>query len=120
MFDYFDNRVTLSGTLTAQTALRIGAGRATAVIGTDLPVVRDALGKPYIPGSSFKGTLRSFVEALVRGVKDDKSLACKPTGNKEDWCLDSAEGKKDDAIEQALCLVYHVFGSPWWASEQPI
>ena len=50
MFDSFDNRVSLVGTLTALTALRIGAGRATGVTGTDLPVVRDAFGKPYIPG----------------------------------------------------------------------
>jgi CRISPR-associated RAMP protein (TIGR02581 family) len=79
MFDSFDNRVMLKGTLTAQTALRIGAGRATGVTGTDLPVVRDGLGKPYIPGSSFKGVLRSGVEALGRSLITHRKGACFPT-----------------------------------------
>jgi len=45
----------LRGWLEAETAFRIGAGRSSEVLGTDLPVVRDAQDKPYIPGSSFKG-----------------------------------------------------------------
>ncbi|MCS6862323.1 MAG: RAMP superfamily CRISPR-associated protein, partial [Abditibacteriales bacterium] len=100
MFDRFQNRVTLKGTLTAQTALRIGAGRATGVTGTDLPVVRDATGKPYIPGSSFKGALRAYVESLVRSVNPSRKAACNPVSRdrQNDWCLSSAEGRSDEEV----------------------
>jgi CRISPR-associated RAMP protein (TIGR02581 family) len=117
MFESFESRLMLSGTLTTRTALRIGAGRATAIVGTDLPVVRDALGRPYIPGSSFKGALRAFVESLVRSV--NCSAACNPLVEKE-WCVPDAEGLDDDQIEENTCLVCRVFGSPWIASKVSI
>lgn len=120
MFDRFRNRVTLKGTLTAQTAFRIGAGRATGVTGTDLPVVRDALGKPYIPGSSFKGALRAYVESLVRSINAGKKVACNPVGKKEEWCLESAEGLSDEQLLKETCLVCRLFGSRWLASKVSI
>jgi CRISPR-associated RAMP protein (TIGR02581 family) len=121
MFDSFDNRVSLVGTLTALTALRIGAGRATGVTGTDLPVVRNAFGKPYIPGSSFKGALRASVEALVRSVSASPRAACNPL-NPDDWCVkkkppEMNEEQFNELIEKNTCLVCHVFGSPWLASK---
>jgi CRISPR-associated RAMP protein (TIGR02581 family) len=116
MFDIFDNRLKLAGTLTTLTALRIGAGRATGVKGTDLPVVRDAIGKPYIPGSSFKGALRASIESLVRGVSQKLSAACNPI-NKDEWCLPMTEELSDAQIEEKTCLVCRVFGSPWLASK---
>jgi len=119
MFDRFDNRVTLRGTLVTQTALRIGAGRATSVTGTDLPVVRDTLGKPYIPGSSFKGALRAYVESLVRSVNPSRKAACNPV-KKEEWCLESVESMTDDKVVTGTCLVCNVFGSPWLASKVSI
>ncbi len=78
MFDTFQSRLELKGTVETQTGIRIGAGRSTAVIGSDLPVVRDAEGAPYIPGSSFKGVLRSYVESILRSVIDDKQVVCNP------------------------------------------
>jgi CRISPR/Cas system CSM-associated protein Csm3 (group 7 of RAMP superfamily) len=59
MFDTFKNRLELTRTLTTVTALHINAGRSTEPIGSDLPVIKDALGRPLIPGASFKGALRS-------------------------------------------------------------
>lgn len=120
MFDRFDNRVRFAGTLTALTALRIGAGRATGVRGTDLPVVRDAFGKPYIPGSSFKGALRASVESLVRSVSDSRRAACNPL-SPDDWCVRKPEGADGERFQQSVaeetCLVCRVFGSPWVASK---
>jgi CRISPR-associated RAMP protein (TIGR02581 family) len=120
MFDRFDNRVRFTGTLTAVTALRIGAGRATGVSGTDLPVVRDAFGKPYIPGSSFKGALRASVESLVRSVSDSKRAVCNPL-DPEEWCVQKPEGadeeRFDNVVAEDTCLVCRVFGSPWLASK---
>ena len=71
MFDTFKNRLEVSGILWTVTALRISAGRSLEPIGSDLPVMKDALGRPLIPGSSFKGALRSRLESFVRGVLGD-------------------------------------------------
>jgi CRISPR-associated RAMP protein (TIGR02581 family) len=62
------NRLIVRGDLVALTALRIGAGRATDVVGNDLPVLRDALGAPFVPGASIKGALRARLETLIRAV----------------------------------------------------
>ena len=51
-FATLHNCLRVTGTLVAQTALRIGAGRSSEVTGTDLPVLRDARGRPLIPGAS--------------------------------------------------------------------
>lgn len=117
LFDTFKARVTLTGTLTARTALRIGAGRSTAVADTDLPVVRNALGDPYIPGSSLKGALRAYAESIVRGVcGDSRKAACNPVGKSEGWCLPSTKGMEDHAVVKGACLVCRVFGSHGLAS----
>lgn len=60
----FTNRYLLTGTLEMKTALHIGGGRAT-LSGSDSPVVLTPEDIPFIPGSSFKGTLRSTVEKLI-------------------------------------------------------
>lgn len=123
MFDSFDNRVSLAGTLTAMTAFRIGAGRATGVTGTDLPVVRDALGKPYIPGSSFKGALRASVESLVRSISRSPRAVCDPlseTGRCVSKSGDMTEAQFEELVKAETCLVCHIFGSPWLASKVSI
>lgn len=84
MFDVFKSRLELSGTLTTVTALRISQGRSTEPIGSDLPVVKDALGRPLIPGASFKGALRSRLESFLRGI--DESLAANPSVESE-WAV---------------------------------
>jgi CRISPR/Cas system CSM-associated protein Csm3 (group 7 of RAMP superfamily) len=71
MFDVFTNRLEIAGTLTTVTALRVGAGRSTDPIGSDLPVIKDALRRPLIPGSSFKGAVRSRLESFLRGIDPD-------------------------------------------------
>lgn len=72
--DRLHNRLTVQGSLVATTALRIGVGRSNAISGSDLPVLRDALGKPFIPGASLKGSFRAQVEALVRAVAPKQVL----------------------------------------------
>lgn len=128
MFDVFKNRLEITGTLTTITALRISAGRSTEPIGTDLPVIKDALGRPLIPGSSFKGALRSRLESFLRGVLgDDRKLVANPA-IEEEWSIKKDEIKKfkqDYADDQELTRVIlehtdlpsHLFGSPWLASK---
>lgn len=125
MFDIFKNRLEITATLTTITALRVSAGRSTEPIGSDLPVIKDALGRPFIPGSSFKGALRSRLESFLRGI--DAKFAANPAVESE-WSIPSDEMKKlkenytDDAALTAAILkqtdlVSRLFGSPWVASK---
>ncbi len=58
------NRYVFRGKLVMQTALHIGGGRVT-LSSSDSPVVLTPDQKPFIPGSSFKGALRSTVEKMI-------------------------------------------------------
>lgn len=129
MFDVFKNRLEVTGTLTTVTALRISAGRSTEPIGTDLPVIKDALGRPLIPGSSFKGALRSRLESFLRGVLgDDRKLVANPA-IEEEWSINKHEIKdfkeqfKSNDLELTNVilantdLISRLFGSPWLASK---
>jgi CRISPR-associated protein Csm3 len=56
-------KLILEGDITCHTGLHIGAGKGSLEIGgADNPVVKDAFGLPYIPGSSLRGKLRSLLE----------------------------------------------------------
>lgn len=144
MFDTFKNRLELTGILNTITALRISKGRSLEPIGVDLPVVKDALGRPFIPGSSFKGAMRSRLEAFLRGI--DPSMAANPV-IEEEWAIPfhdvMREGKRIDGMtsikkkisankslsdsqkDQQLTkiiiektdLASIVFGSPWMSSK---
>jgi CRISPR-associated RAMP protein (TIGR02581 family) len=125
MFETFKNRLEITGKLTTITALRISAGRSTEPIGSDLPVIKDALGHPLIPGSSFKGAMRSRLESFLRGI--DSSLAANPAIEAE-WSITSQQMNTlketcndDESLTQAIIndtdLVSLLFGSPWIASK---
>ena len=142
MFDTFKNRLELTGTLTTVTALRISAGRSTEPIGSDLPVIKDALGRPLIPGASFKGALRSRLESFLRGISPD--LAANPAIEAE-WPITNERlngrngikaeveeelkhypekertGRRDRLLTEKMVsetdLVSLLFGSPWIASK---
>jgi CRISPR-associated protein Csm3 len=56
-------KVILEGTLHCETGLHVGAGKGSLEIGgADNPVVKDAFGRPYIPGSSLRGRIRALLE----------------------------------------------------------
>ena len=142
MFDTFKNRLEITGILWTVTALRISAGRSTEPIGSDLPVIKDALGRPFIPGSSLKGALRSRLESFLRAI--DVSLAANPAIEAE-WSITNERmngengikneveeelkkyperqraGKKDKILTCKIVketdLVSRLFGSPWLASK---
>ena len=59
----FLGKLILEGEIQCQTGLHIGAGKGSLEIGgADNPVIKDAFGIPYIPGSSLRGRLRSLLE----------------------------------------------------------
>src|SRR5687768_11179215 len=56
-------KLLLDGDLLCESGLHIGAGKGSLEIGgADNPVVKDAFGRPYVPGSSLRGRLRSLLE----------------------------------------------------------
>ncbi len=61
------SRYRFTGTLVLNTALHIGGGREASTV-TDSPILRDSVGRPIIPGSSFKGAFRAGVERLLPNV----------------------------------------------------
>ncbi len=59
----FIGKLILEGEMQCLTGLHIGAGKGSLEIGgADNPVVKDAHGRPYVPGSSLRGKLRSLLE----------------------------------------------------------
>src|SRR3990172_159031 len=74
MFDKFESRYMIQTTLTLLSGLHIGGGQLFTVTGSDSPVVKDFNGYPFIPGSSFKGVMRSTLESVLRGIENQYSL----------------------------------------------
>lgn len=124
MFDIFKNRLEIIGKLSTVTALRISSGRSTEPIGADLPVIKDALDRPLIPGASFKGALRSRLESFLRGI--DINLAEDPANftsqARNQAIIKLRKDYQDDAVLTDKLLeqtdsISRLFGSPWFASK---
>ena len=130
-FAQLERLVKLKGYLEVQSALHIGKGRALDPgAASDMPVIKDIKGFPFIPGSSLKGLLRSFVESVVRGLrKHDKISCCNPVDG--EYCLDPKKGEEEIELNGAkkkikdltpeekiglLCDVCNLFGHPFLAS----
>ena len=70
----FLGKLVIEGEITCHSGLHIGAGKGSLEIGgADNPVVKDAFGIPYIPGSSLRGRLRSLLEQAL-GLAVPKEL----------------------------------------------
>ena len=136
------NRYHFSGRLVMQTAFHIGGGKAT-LSNSDSPVVLTPEGAPYIPGSSFKGALRSTVEKLVAGLPEElelwscgldelnadeteeakaKNRLCPTINQKEINDQRRVNPKKwtSEEILKGLCNTCHLFGSPFAAAHLSI
>lgn len=137
-FEKFTSRITIRGQLTAETGLHIGSGGVSLdPAATDSPIIRDAAGRPFIPGSSLKGALRAHLESLVRSLARQHFWSCDPLAEPcisaedmnriKDWAKEKAteDGRTDqakadrlltDKINSRSCAVCKLFGSPWLAS----
>lgn len=115
-FHRLESRLRLTGSLITRTALRIGGGGG--LDGVDLPVIKDAAGRPFIPGASLKGVLRSTVEALVRAI-DGRAAgvwACDPLADKDDAfafrsCGHHGHGERLSVDPEQHCAACRLFGS---------
>lgn len=122
------NRYLFEGTLEMSTGLHIGGGRAS-LSHTDSPVVLTPDGLPYIPGSSFKGALRSTIEKIAGSLPpefDLRSCGLPTEENPDDRCPTAhpnklanqrnAPGANVEAVmEKArrdLCRTCQLFGAP--------
>lgn len=68
-------RIILDGRIEALSGMHIGGSPgALAIGGVDLPIIRNAVDqKPYIPGSSLKGKMRSLWEK-AKGARQNRSI----------------------------------------------
>ena len=139
LWDTFESRLVIGATLRAETALRIGTGGDDAAqpSASDLPVLVDFDDRPYIPGSSLRGVIRSQLERIVRTLEPIPGAghgACNPTVNQA-WCIPSetidswkkalrdpaqkridTDKALDDQIWANSCRVCRSFGSAWLAA----
>lgn len=139
------NRYVFTGKLVMLTAFHIGSGvgRLTSS-SSDSPVVLTAEETPFIPGSSFKGALRSTIEKLVPSLpgdwfscgliqlSDKQAEAMKEQGERicpTAWSGDMAREKREhprdaerirDKALDRLCATCKLFGSPLAASRVDI
>lgn len=134
----FESRLIFTANLVAQTGLRIGgSGQSAEPAAPDLPVIKDARERPFIPGSSLRGALRSHVERIVRTLEPESGQgkgACNPlemSGEKDDhacvtdtlkkvWAKSPTADEDANSLAQKVwdhsCRICRVFGSPWLAS----
>lgn len=134
------NRYVFKGQLEMQTAFHIGGGKVTLSY-SDSPVVLTPEEKPFIPGSSFKGALRSTVEKLVPSLPGNKFFSCglidldeqeirEEQKNNSRVCSTirqgyftdlrrNRSGQEEKILKEALeglCHTCQLFGSPFAAS----
>jgi CRISPR-associated protein Csm3 len=133
-FWQFENRWLITATLRMKTALSVGSRASLLPAGSDLPVIKTPEGVPFIPGSSLKGVIRTYVERVLRTLDgmntqhpEQRLWACDPL-DEDRRCVTGAQKKalfeqagEDDArftelIWQRSCTACRLFGSPWLAS----
>lgn len=121
----FENKIVVEGTLKSLTALHIGSGKHTySLQDADNTVIRSGRDHtPFIPGSSIKGVLRSYLEMLLAST-DVYGKCCIVT---ENACLEpkahktylrevKAKYKNEpeklaEELYDKLCPICRLFGS---------
>ncbi len=133
----FDQKVRITGKLVFETAFHIGSGRE-GELGSDMGVLLDPEGEPILPGSSLKGSFRSFAERLaghleikacmldaglsgVECVGDEayrtKLLEDIEKDKKLKEQFRKSEQERYDYLQKHTCDVCRLFGSPMQASK---
>jgi CRISPR-associated protein Csm3 len=109
-------KIVIASNLVVETGLHIGGGGANLDIGgLDKPVIRDPLTKrPYLPGSSLKGKLRSILERLYNKPLNRSGGSGVRRYESDDLEDGYTEISEDQLIRYAgakECLISRVFGS---------
>jgi CRISPR-associated protein Csm3 len=118
-------RYTFTGTLLVEGALHIGSG-AGGRIGlddslTDATVIRDSRGRPYVPGSSLRGVLRSAIGQLGPSIigkngtiRDDQEI--EQAVKVQNIAADATEQDQQAMLNKVLHPAERLFGTVYWAS----
>ena len=122
-FDRLARLTVVEGIAVNLTPIRVGMGRDEYASAAEMPVLRDADGRPYIPGSSIKGALRSLAEALARASGLN---VCNIFDAKNNPCVKAVKIFKEKGREQSIgsealsfegpCIVCRIFGNQELAS----
>src|SRR6201988_2215846 len=97
----FIGKLILSADLNWGSGLHIGAGKGSLEIGgADNPVVKDAFGRPYVPGSSLRGKLRSLLEqATGVAIPSELVFVSKRRGQE-------VRIHQSDRVDDEICLLF--------------
>ncbi|MBU0496242.1 MAG: CRISPR-associated RAMP protein [Chloroflexi bacterium] len=122
-----ERRYLFLGSLVLKTGLHVGGGWTVGSL-SDTPVIRTPDGRPFIPGSSFKGSFRSTVEKLAPavglkscGLMADQGCVGAQGSEQSDFNRRRREETWTDdrlltELTQHLCDTCKLFGSPFAAS----
>lgn len=109
-------RTVVNVCITTEEPVHVGSGKDAGVSSVDLPIVRDAAGKPVIPGSSIKGMFRAHFSRIV-GSLDDASMNAlnirRTAGNLKDIEKEFLKGSREnreEIIEKSLGTIDKLFG----------
>ena len=98
-------KVVINGKIKAETGLYLGGSTVGLDIGgVDSAVIKDAEGKPYIPGSSLKGKMRSLSEkAEGKATEENRVWVVKPNDKGE-------KGISIHLCDKEDCKICNIFG----------
>ena len=96
-------QVTVQLTARFATPFHVGGG-VTGESATLKPLLKDSLGRPYVPGSALKGVARHQAERIVRALQGSEAAVCR-SPRAETMC-------PQRPIFGAFCPVCRAFGSP--------
>ncbi len=124
----YDKKVRISGKLVFDTAFHIGSGRE-GELATDMGVLLDPDGFPVLPGSTLKGSFRTFAERLAVYLNqtacllDSRLSGVDCVGDEayrrkqhEDFKAIGSEAAKLAWLEIHTCPICRLFGSPYQGS----
>ncbi|MBB5254610.1 type III CRISPR-associated RAMP protein Csx7 [Sulfurisphaera ohwakuensis] len=98
--DVIRSIIKINGKIKNETPLRIGYGKSQSFTDPTDNLILKVNERPIIPGSSFKGALRSLAEAYVKSWNDPRYIVCDLDDNK---CT-SCNG------EEKYCIPCIIFG----------
>lgn len=101
-------KIIIKGKISLETGLTIGGSKTSLEIGgMDNPVIKDAVGVPYIPGSSIKGKIRSLLEQSMYPLRTEEEARKMNDGL--GYFTESIHRFTD---EEKVDEIFRIFGAP--------
>ncbi len=106
-------KVLITGNIVVRTGLAIGGSKTALNIGgIDSPVIRDAKGVPYIPGSSLKGKMRSLLETSKYPLRNEYDSDGKGYFDEKMVIHRFIKKENDKVIIEKIDDITKIFGDP--------